>query len=211
MTKIIPLVLGFIFLLFLPVFAQEEITITTYYPSPYGAYRDLQVGRALSVGDVNHDGNFDNNDFIRDVSGDPATGTLALAGDIRIGNSGLTCGAANAGAMRYNSGTRMLEYCDGIGPSWKTASMFTGNISPEVTLEAAKSSGKFYSFGAGYSLSEWSVCFLTEFNGMKGSGAFDDGCKISAQAVVPSTDVYWGIEFRADGGEKIRCSARCLK
>ena len=28
-----------------PLFAQEQITITTYYPSPYGSYRNLSWGR----------------------------------------------------------------------------------------------------------------------------------------------------------------------
>lgn len=39
-------------LLAMPVllFAQEEITITTYYPSPYGVYRELRAQR-IAVGD----------------------------------------------------------------------------------------------------------------------------------------------------------------
>ncbi|MBM3250276.1 MAG: hypothetical protein FJZ09_05465 [Candidatus Omnitrophica bacterium] len=46
-----------IFLIFLvltfvpaPLFAQEDITITTYYPSPYGSYHDMTVTDNLYVG-----------------------------------------------------------------------------------------------------------------------------------------------------------------
>lgn len=34
----------------------EEITITTYYPSPYGSYRQLTVSDKMAVGDVTGDG-----------------------------------------------------------------------------------------------------------------------------------------------------------
>ncbi len=38
------LLVSFILAVFVPiVFAQEEITITTYYPSPYGSYNELQL------------------------------------------------------------------------------------------------------------------------------------------------------------------------
>jgi len=35
-------------------FAQEEITITSYYPSPYGIYRELTATEKLYVGDSNN-------------------------------------------------------------------------------------------------------------------------------------------------------------
>jgi hypothetical protein len=38
------------------IFSQEEsteiITITTYYPSPYGAYRDLEAKKSLATGNI---------------------------------------------------------------------------------------------------------------------------------------------------------------
>lgn len=37
------------------VFAQETITITTYYPSPYGSYRELRAQR-MAIGDNYIDG-----------------------------------------------------------------------------------------------------------------------------------------------------------
>jgi len=36
-------------------FAEESLTISTYYPSPYGSYNELQTNR-LAVGDTNGDG-----------------------------------------------------------------------------------------------------------------------------------------------------------
>jgi hypothetical protein len=49
----------FVFLATLPVFSQsnpdESMTITTYYPSPYGSYESLQAKR-LAMGDRNNDG-----------------------------------------------------------------------------------------------------------------------------------------------------------
>lgn len=54
-------VLFFLAILFLssPVcsslFAEESMTITTYYPSPYGIYNELQSNK-LAVGDTNNDG-----------------------------------------------------------------------------------------------------------------------------------------------------------
>lgn len=39
----------FVFMQSIPAFAQENITITTYYPSPYGSYNDMDVHRNLTV------------------------------------------------------------------------------------------------------------------------------------------------------------------
>jgi len=41
---------------------------------------------------------------------------LDVNGSIKIGNGGETCGSVTAGAIRYNSSTTNLEYCDGT--SW---------------------------------------------------------------------------------------------
>jgi hypothetical protein len=46
--KILGLVSGFCFLVSL-AYAQEQITITTYYPSPYGSYRELRSQR-MAIG-----------------------------------------------------------------------------------------------------------------------------------------------------------------
>jgi len=73
------LILYFAFLLLLPsVASAEDMTITTYYPSPNGAYDALSVKR-LSVGDTNSDGNIN----ASDVS--PSSGYLLVADRVGIG------------------------------------------------------------------------------------------------------------------------------
>ncbi|MDD5692205.1 MAG: hypothetical protein PHP10_03390 [Candidatus Omnitrophica bacterium] len=54
MRKIIlPFFLVFLFILassISSIFAEEQITIATYYPSPYGSYQDLYVANELGIG-----------------------------------------------------------------------------------------------------------------------------------------------------------------
>ncbi|MBU1061666.1 MAG: hypothetical protein KJ952_02970 [Candidatus Omnitrophica bacterium] len=76
----------------------EEITLTTYYPAPYGAYVQLAV-ESLGVGDNNSSGAVDGNDV-------PST-----SGDVWIeGNVGIGIGAVApnselevAGTIRANT------------------------------------------------------------------------------------------------------------
>jgi hypothetical protein len=53
MNKVFILVSGILLSLFcLSVFAQDEtLTITTYYPSPHGSYRDLSISNVLTFRD----------------------------------------------------------------------------------------------------------------------------------------------------------------
>jgi len=59
---------------------EEKLTITTYYPSPYGVYNELQANR-IAVGDTNDDGqltaldlpNRDGDIRLKPQPGDPAT------------------------------------------------------------------------------------------------------------------------------------------
>lgn len=43
LLNLIAITIVFIFILFSLSLAEEQITITTYYPSPYGSYQDLEV------------------------------------------------------------------------------------------------------------------------------------------------------------------------
>ena len=47
-----------VLVLLAPVVFAEDITITTYYPSPYGSYNELATNR-LAVGDTNGNGSLD--------------------------------------------------------------------------------------------------------------------------------------------------------
>jgi hypothetical protein len=49
-TNIIVIAIFFIFALFSSGFCAEQLTITTYYPSPYGAYTELYVNDSLGIG-----------------------------------------------------------------------------------------------------------------------------------------------------------------
>ena len=87
------LVLGFFVLLGLcvvfPCLAQEEIRVTTYYPSPHGSYNELQSQR-MAVGDTDDDGDLTSADLpnrdgdirIKPQTGDPATWPAGEAGQI---------------------------------------------------------------------------------------------------------------------------------
>lgn len=74
-------ILDCVFLSILPsVVSAEDMTITTYYPSPNGAYDALNVKR-LSVGDTNGDGNIN----ASDVSA--SSGYLLVADKVGIGTT----------------------------------------------------------------------------------------------------------------------------
>ena len=81
MSKLLKSIFLFsVFLFFCSTFAfcDENITITTYYPSPYGSYNSLQVNN-LGVGDVNADTAFTSADV---PSG---SGNVWIAGKVGIG------------------------------------------------------------------------------------------------------------------------------
>jgi hypothetical protein len=67
----------FIFCLNPSIFAEEQITIATYYPSPYGVYNQLQADK-LGIGDVDGDGSLTSSDL-------PTTSGVAwIAGSLGI-------------------------------------------------------------------------------------------------------------------------------
>ncbi|MDD4980603.1 MAG: hypothetical protein PHC54_04975 [Candidatus Omnitrophica bacterium] len=80
LKKGLGLSLVLLFLLYLPVFAaepqsstEESFTITTYYPSPYGVYNQLQTNR-FAVGDTN-----DSNGTLDAGDQPPENGQIAVA------------------------------------------------------------------------------------------------------------------------------------
>lgn len=139
----------FIFGLFSLCFA-EDITITTYYPSPYGSYNDLQSNK-LAVGDTNGDGNL----TVADLPN--------RDGDIRLkaqaGNP--TAWAAGAtGQFAYSSTQDSLYHYN--GSSWVGAG--GGGCYVDYGLAEGLSVGA--SCGAGFTVKKsagsWGGCFYTD-------------------------------------------------
>ncbi len=106
------------------VFA-EDITITTYYPSPYGSYRELRSQR-MAIGDnyingVNYtweaaDGDGGEVDYLSDlvVEGNVGIGTANPTAKLHVnGNIKAVLNDIDGGSpanMRYNSGTNEVGF-----------------------------------------------------------------------------------------------------
>lgn len=69
--NIVAVAVFFVFLLFSSVFCQESITITTYYPSPYGSYNELRANQ-MSIGSSYASSSLSDGNFI--VSGNVGIG-----------------------------------------------------------------------------------------------------------------------------------------
>ena len=65
----------------------EKLTITTYYPSPYGVYKKL-LATSLGLGDTNGDGNIDSSDV-------PTTQGQLHAQDLIRSNTGFQASGTN--------------------------------------------------------------------------------------------------------------------
>ena len=59
----------------------ETITLSTYYPAPYGVYKDIRVTGRLAIGDVNQNDEMDNGDFTTEDE------SLTVAGKVGIGTA----------------------------------------------------------------------------------------------------------------------------
>ena len=78
-------------------FAEESITITTYYPSPYGVYNELQTNK-FAVGDTSGDGQLSAADQ------PPANGQLYTARSVIYKpQSGTPAFDAREGELVYNN------------------------------------------------------------------------------------------------------------
>lgn len=102
MYKTVMLLLAVGAFLCLPAFAQEEITLTTYYPSPSGIYQRL-VTQTLGVGDIDGSGNIDAADT-PDPNVNP--GDVWIAGNVGIRTN-------NPQANLHIAGSTIIEGGDG--------------------------------------------------------------------------------------------------
>ncbi|UCC95552.1 MAG: hypothetical protein JSW40_02080 [Candidatus Omnitrophota bacterium] len=133
------LALIFTFNLTITALSQEELTLTTYYPAPYGVYNQL-VTQTFGVGDNDPtpQPGLDSNDAPDPdtnpgdvwIAGEVGIGIgavspqekLEIGGAIKIANTNANCNAAtpnDEGIIRYNTGTDKVEYCDGT--QWRSA------------------------------------------------------------------------------------------
>jgi len=88
-------------------FAEESLTISTYYPSPYGVYNELQSNK-MAVGDTNGNGKLDAGDQ------PPADGQLYTARSVIYKpQSSLPESDARKGELVYSDSDNKFYYYDG--------------------------------------------------------------------------------------------------
>ena len=63
----------------------EQITLSTYYPAPYGVYREMAVRHRMAIGDLDNDGDTDADDMAVDGMGDDIEDSLTVANSVGIG------------------------------------------------------------------------------------------------------------------------------
>jgi hypothetical protein len=109
MKKHTLLIISFLLLFCCLSFAAEEITLSTYYPAPYGTYDELQAYK-LSVGDTNSDGILDANDM------PPEDGQIYTARSIILKPQTAALINPVKGELTYNNADDRPYYYD--GSSW---------------------------------------------------------------------------------------------
>ncbi len=89
MKKIIGYILLFSFFVSFACLAQETLTITTYYPAPFGIYQRMATN-ALGVGDNDASGVVDAADIPDPVADPNQAGDVWISGDVGIGTTAPT-------------------------------------------------------------------------------------------------------------------------
>jgi len=131
----------------------EDITITTYYPSPYGEYNELGTNR-LSVGDTNNDGNLDAADQpnrdgdirIKPQAGDPTGWPAGTTGQFSYSNMNDSLYHYNGSAWVASGGggASYVDYSMAAGKSVGSACSVSG-----FTIKGDLGSWGYCGFGAG--------------------------------------------------------------
>lgn len=136
--------------------AQESMTITTYYPSPFGSYNQLQAS-SLGIGDNDTDGNIDSDDV-------PTT-----AGDVWIaGNVGIGTINPQANLHIMDSGSPGLQITDTDGGGGRPIIRFTGNDLNVV--DSDDTAAEIFGIYSTFSSNRNNDAFLRMFGDTAGSG-----------------------------------------
>lgn len=112
------------FCLTLSYAADETMTITTYYPSPYGSYNSLQTNK-LGIGDTNDDGK------ITSADAPTENGEVWIKGPLGIGTTATTDslmvikGASSSGSA--TDVVKGIEPGSGTGVAWQLANSGMAN------------------------------------------------------------------------------------
>ena len=116
-------------------FAEESMTITTYYPSPYGSYNELQTNK-FAVGDTNGDFQLSSADQ------PPANGQIYAARSIILKpQSSLPSSNLLTGELAY-SNSKLYSY---DGSAWAAVG---GSASSGVTMISAQSASTYSHYNA---------------------------------------------------------------
>jgi len=163
---------GLVLCIYASVTRAEEMTITTYYPSPNGAYDALSVKR-LSVGDTNGDGSIN----ASDVS--PSSGYLLVSDKLGIATASPTA------RLEVDSTTDYAYNLLKVGD--KTVSNHN-SVYPMLELESSGWNGVYLAMrnsfvGNGHVDSSW---FLTNGHG---------GCRFGNNFVIGFKDHSDGTEI----------------
>lgn len=117
-------------------FAQEQITITTYYPAPYGIYREIRTDQ-LAIGTAYRTSALADGSLI--VSGNTGLGTptpsqrLDVNGAIRWGTSrGLLTTDQGSSMEIGGSGTPYIDFSNDTVSDFDVRLILTGNDTLEV-------------------------------------------------------------------------------
>lgn len=122
-------------------FSEETLTITTYYPSPYGRYKEL-AAQQMKIGTTYSSGGVSPDNLI--VEGNVGIGTstpqtkLDVAGGIKPGGvSDSNCNLSMGGTIRWSASDTELQYCDGALWQSITKEVLPATCVPGSTYDVA--------------------------------------------------------------------------